>query len=347
MTATVPRITTTPQDLATAVRALDARRARSRHRMIGASEIGECRRRAAYRIAGVKPTNSFVGLQAFLGTEIHKSVLKALQRMYGGHTEVGLQGEQVKGSCDWYNGDVEDLKTVSKGAFEKVLARGAYTKHWYQVVIYAWLISEGLLTPREARRGRLKAGEPNPVGMLRIRYLSRDSGEDVVFERPFTPDLVAEALLWIAEVYDALDEHGSPELVDRDGFGPGVDSFCDWCPFLDACWGPPIDPEVDGEDFTRQARFVDDEGRAAAAVEYDRARADEADAKRRKEFARAQLAGWSGTVSTGFGVSWSGGNERVQIDKDGACDRLVDLGEVVPTRMVRSPRQIRVIRKEV
>jgi hypothetical protein len=44
--------------LAAAVRDLDRRRARTRQRTIGASELGECRRRAAYRIARRRPTNT-------------------------------------------------------------------------------------------------------------------------------------------------------------------------------------------------------------------------------------------------------------------------------------------------
>src|SRR3954453_15755496 len=79
--------------LAAAVRDLDARRARSRQRMIGASEIGECKRRAAYRIARSKPTNVSTGLQAALGTMIHKGALAAMKKQYGGITEVRVKGE--------------------------------------------------------------------------------------------------------------------------------------------------------------------------------------------------------------------------------------------------------------
>ena len=126
--------------LAAAVRDLDRRRARSRQRMIGASELGECRRRAAYRVARRRPTNSATGLQAFLGTELHRGVLRTLRRQYGGLTEVGLKGEQVKGRCDWWHSPVvEDLKTTSRFGFERVLTRGVPTKHWFQVAVYAWL----------------------------------------------------------------------------------------------------------------------------------------------------------------------------------------------------------------
>jgi len=344
MTTTDDR--TTPDrvvpDLAAAVHELDSRRARARQRMIGASELGECRRRAAFRVARTKPTNVTTGMAAFLGTAIHKDVLKALVRMYGGHAEVRLQGEQIKGSCDWYcDGVVEDVKTVSKGRFEQIRTRGTPRKFRYQTITYAWLIATGQLATREKR-----IAGPQDVHTVRIRYICRDNGEDYIDEFPYDPALAAEAIMWLADVYAELEEVGTPELVTRDGFGPGIDSMCDWCPFLDACWGPPIDPEVEGPDATRQARFVDDAGRSAAAADYDRYRAEENAAKRAKDFAKAQLAGWSGTTTTGFTVTWSGGRETAEVDKDSALDRLVDLGETLPTRTKVTARQIRVIRTE-
>src|ERR671933_778470 len=203
--------------LAAAVRDLDSRRARSRQRMIGASELGECRRRAAYRVARRRPTNTSTGLQAFLGTELHRGVLRALRRQYGGLTEVGLRGEEVKGRCDWWHaGVVEDLKTTSRFGFERVLNR------------------------------RLPDGVGQDVEGLRLRYLSRDSGEDVVFEAEHDPALAAEAVLWLTDVYATVEAEGV-DAVPRDGFGPGVDTMCDWCPFLDLCWGPPVDPETEGD----------------------------------------------------------------------------------------------------
>src|SRR3712207_40640 len=93
--------------LAAAVRDLDSRRARSRQRMIGASELGECRRRAAYRIARRRPTNTRSGLQAFMGTELHRGVLRALRRQYGGLTEVGLKGEQVRGRSEEHTSELQ------------------------------------------------------------------------------------------------------------------------------------------------------------------------------------------------------------------------------------------------
>jgi hypothetical protein len=306
--------------------------------MIGASELGECRRRAAYRVTRRRPTNTHTGLQAFLGTELHRGVLRALRRQSGGLTEVGLQGEQVKGRCDWWHAPVvEDLKTTSRFGFERVLARGVPAKHWFQVTVYAWLLRTGQTHDR-----RLPAGAGHEVEGLRLRYLSRDSGEDVVFEAEHDPALTAEALLWLTDVYATVEDEGV-DAVPRDGFGPGVDAMCDWCPFLDLCWGPPVDPETEG-DVARQSRLtVTDEDFAQAVRDYDAWRAAENEARRHKEFARERLRGRSGPAGE-LHCEWSGGGLRTQVDKDAALERLAELGEVLPTRRVRSPQTIRVTR---
>ncbi|MGY1671728.1 PD-(D/E)XK nuclease family protein [Geodermatophilus sp. SYSU D00710] len=324
--------------LAAAVRDLDSRRARSRQRMIGASELGECRRRAAYRIGRRRPTNTRTGLQAFIGTELHRGVLRALRRQYGGLTEVRLAGEQVKGRCDWWHEPVvEDLKTTSRFGFERVLTRGVPVRHWFQVAVYAWLLRTGQTADR-----RLPAGTGQDVDGLRLRYLSRDSGEDVVFEGENDPSLTAEAIMWLTDVYATVEDEGV-DAVPRDGFGPGVDSMCDWCPFLDLCWGPPVDPDTEGE-VSRQSRLtVTDEDYVAAVHEYDAWRAAETEARRHKDYARERVRGRSGPAGD-LHCEWSGGGLRTQVDKDAAVERLVGLGEELPTRTTRSAQSIRVVR---
>ncbi|GAB3315143.1 hypothetical protein GCM10027451_30740 [Geodermatophilus aquaeductus] len=346
MTAVLPDRPTAAErraapSLAAAVRDLDRRRARSRQRMIGASELGECRRRAAYRIARRRPTNTRTGLQAFIGTELHRGVLRALRREYGGLTEVALRGEQVKGRCDWWHAPVvEDLKTTSRFGFERVLTRGVPVRHWFQVAVYGWLLRTGQTADR-----RLPAGTGQDVDGLRLRYLSRDSGEDVVFEADADPALTAEALMWLTEVYGTVEDDGV-DAVPRDGFGPGVDTMCDWCPFLDLCWGPPVDEETEGE-VSRQSRLtVTDEDYVTAVRDYDTWRATETEARRQKEYARERLRGRSGPAGD-LHCEWSGGGLRTQVDKDAAVERLAELGEVVPTRRTRSPRTIRVTRTGV
>lgn len=328
--------------LAAAVRDLDSRRARSRQRMIGASELGECRRRAAYRIARTKPSNSSTGLQAALGTAIHKDVLRALVKMYGGISEVKVRGEQVKGSMDWLDTAedapvVEDLKTTSKGGYEKVLTRGPYRKHWFQVITYAWLARIGAVVDRRL----LKVGTDSvDVAGVRIRYLSRDSGEDTTFVEPYDPFLAAEAIAWLSDVYGALEDvGGDPDETPRDGFGPGIDSMCDYCPFLDRCWGPPVEAGS-----SRQSRLtVTDEDYTAAVSDYDKWRTAKSEATRQLEYARERLRGRTGPAGD-LHCAWSGGNARYTVDKEACVERLLELGENLPTKETTSPISIRVTR---
>lgn len=328
--------------LKAAIHDLDARRARSRQRKIGASEIGECRRRAAYRIAGTKSTNKSTGIQAALGTAIHKDVLAALKRAYGGLTEVHCESEQLKGHADWVDTDthaypvVEDLKTVGNNGFTKVAAQGAYTKHWFQVSLYAWLMRTGCITDRRL----LKVGTDSlDIAGVRIRYLNRDTGEDVVHASEYDPHLAAEAMMWLTDVYDVVETDG-PEAAPRDGYGPKVDAMCDWCPFLDACWGPQPEP---GSFESRQSRTLvaTDEDFAQALTDYEESRRAEADARRRKEFAKARLAGRTGSAG-GLHCQWVGGNEIVQVDTQAALERLRELEGELPVRATRSARAIRV-----
>lgn len=334
--------------LAAAVRDLDSRRARSRQRKIGASEIGECRRRAGYRIARTKPTNASTGLQAALGTMIHKGALAALKRMYGGWTEVRVDSEQVKGSIDYlrpsgitaggvlYACTVDDLKTTSKGSFEKVQTRGAYAKHWYQVTTYSWLLRTGHLVDRRLVRDGYEPGTAIDVDQMLLRYVCRDNGEELLIERDYDPAFAAEAILWLTDVYAMVEEHGV-DYVPRDGFGPGIDSMCDYCPFLDECWGPPVEAEQ-----SRQSQLtVTDEDLIEAVSDYDKWRSVESEAKRHKEFARERCRGKSG-VAGDLVLAWTGGNSRPQVDKDAALQSLVERGEVLPTRMVTSSVSIKV-----
>jgi hypothetical protein len=58
------------------------------------------------------------------------------------------------------------------------------------------------------------------------------------------------------------------------------------------------------------------------------------------DYARERLRGRSGPADD-LHCEWSGGGLRTQVDKDAAVERLVELGEVVPTRTTRSPQAIR------
>jgi hypothetical protein len=84
-------------DLAAAVSRVQARTTRSRQTALGASELGTCRRRTAYRLAGTPETNPSGGMTAALGTWIHKGALDVLRREYGALIEVRLASPLIRG----------------------------------------------------------------------------------------------------------------------------------------------------------------------------------------------------------------------------------------------------------
>jgi hypothetical protein len=104
-----------------------------------------------------------------------------------------------------------------------------------------------------------------------------------------------------------------------------------------------VEPETEG-DVSRQSRLtVTDADYVQAVHDYDTWRAAENEARRHKDYARERLRGRSGAADD-LHCEWSGGGLRTQVDKDAAVERLVELGEEVPTKRTRSPQTIRVTR---
>jgi hypothetical protein len=65
--------------------AWDRRRPRSKQQELGMSDLGGCRRRAGYSLAGQKPTNPGGSVQAAMGSAIHDAIADIL-------TELGIPG---------------------------------------------------------------------------------------------------------------------------------------------------------------------------------------------------------------------------------------------------------------
>lgn len=358
----------TAPDLTAAIHRVEARRSRSRQLKIGASEIGTCRRRTAYRLAGTRPTDPPTGLQAFLGTAIHKAVLAVAKREHGALIEVRLDSPLVKGHADavylnaadpWDPDPVlspaqlreldassasalalllEDLKTKGRFSYETTVDTGPKVAEWFQVHLYAWMLRTGQVVDR-----RLPRGVGLPVENVALRFVDRDTGRQHVIEAPYDSAVTVEALGWLDGVYEQL-EKGGPEQVTRDGFGPDVSPICDFCPFLTACWGPqPYGP--DG--LTRQSMEVrDDPATEAALMAYDLRRAEEKAAKEAKAAHRAQLDGSPAGVYGDYKLTWSRKEPKEEPDAEAAIERLRELGEVIPTRWTGGGRTIRVTRSK-
>lgn len=358
----------TAPDLAAAIHRVEARSTRSRQKKIGASEVGTCRRRTAYRLAGTKPTDPPTGLQAFLGTAIHKGVLAVARKEHGAITEVRLDSPLVKGHADavylqaadpWDPDPVlspaelraldasavealavllEDLKTKGRFSYETTVDAGPKVAEWYQVHLYAWMLRTGQIVDR-----RLPRGLELPVENVSLRFVDRDTGRQHVIEEKYDPQITVEALGWLDQVHQQLED-GGPENVTRDGYGPDVSAICDFCPFLTACWGPqPLGP--DG--LTRQSMEVhDDPATEAALLAYALRRDEEKAAKELKAAHRAQLDGSPAGIYGDFKLAWTQKDPKEVPDPEAAYDRLRELGEPIPTKWSGGGRTIRVTRSK-
>jgi hypothetical protein len=186
-------VTAIVHDLAAAVGRVQARSTRSRQRALGASELGTCRRRTAYRLAGTAETNPGGSMAAALGTWIHKGALDVLRREYGALIEVRLASPLIRGKLDALYPDdavVEDVKTKGRYVYAQTVDTGPRIGELFQITVYAWLLREGHITDR--RRGYPTG--PVPVDTVRLCYLDRDTGASHVWETAYDPAVTAEAL---------------------------------------------------------------------------------------------------------------------------------------------------------
>jgi hypothetical protein len=323
-------------DLAGAAHRVDARRARSKQKKLGPSAVGGCRRKAAYSISDIAPTDDGGSkMKAILGTWIHKGALDALKREYGALIEVQLQSDMLKGSADAVYLEsltVEDVKTTGLFAYEWRLQVGVELAHLWQVHLYAWLLREGYI-PAKTRRRLARGGYINdrvPIEQVVVRYLCRDNGEEWAHVQDYDPKITAQALEWLANVYADTAELG-PEFVDRDEDGPGLSMICDGCRWLTACWGPQ---RADGH--SRQANLIrDDEDVQAALVEYDRARAVAKEADAAKKLAREKLDASDEGQYGDLVLGWSGGGTKRAVDMEAVRALFASAGLEVPEKSTR------------
>lgn len=283
----------------------DRNRPRSKQREFGMSELGGCRRRAGYRLAGTEPSNAGGSVQAVMGTAVHDAVAARLAESAepGDLSEYRLSFAGILGTLDRYEAlrrTVVDVKTTSSRWLDHLMVYGPTIGHVWQVTGYgAALVAEG----RE-------------VEWLEIHYLARDTGEEWIVRFRFDPKVLREALAWVKEIRQTpLD------LLPRD-YEPDS-AFCKGCPFLDTCWGPQ---PADGRD-RRVVLFAEDPDAREWARKLWQARLDKADAEAREAEAKGALDAVrpveGGAVDVGFThpLEWvkvAGRRtlDRVSIEKD-------------------------------
>lgn len=208
--------------------AWDQTRARSQQTEIGMSDVGGCRRRVGYALAGTPRTNPGSSVQAVLGTAIHAAVEQVFREMQARgeipaedliEYEVRFAG--VLGHLDRYDSvklEVDDTKSTTQRWLDHIKVFGADKPHIWQVMLYAAaLISQG-----------------RKVRWVVIDYIARDTGESYQVRMPFDPQAVRDALAWLDSVRAV-----PVDMLNRD-YAPDT-AWCQHCPFRDTCWGGAVD----------------------------------------------------------------------------------------------------------
>lgn len=206
-----------------ALLAYDARRPRTRQVEIGMSALGGCRRQTGYKLTGTPPDDDWQpdNVQAVLGTAIHVAAAEGLMLLVPDAQAESLEvtfGGLVGHPDAYWEGIVRDVKTKGYGSIqlEQVRQNGPSRGELFQVSCYA--------------AGLILAGFP--VTTVQLDYIARDSGEEYLFEAPFDPGLVVEAMDWLRSVRDA-----EPEMLERD-YRPDS-GRCKSCEFFTRCWEAP------------------------------------------------------------------------------------------------------------
>lgn len=297
--------------------AWDRTRPRTRQRQFGMSELGGCRRRAGYRLAGTEPSNPGGSVQAVMGTAIHDVIARVLGEVAepGDLAEHEVTFAGILGHLDRYEAatcTVRDVKTTHSHRLGKLRVDGPSRNDVWQVSGYgAGLVSQGYTVRR--------------VG---IDYIARDTGDEWRWEAPFDPQHVRDALEWVRQVRDT-----PLEMLNRDQDPDGP--FCRGCPFFDTCW----EGHVPGRD-KRSVLFVEDPDAAGWAAKLDKARADKADAEAREKEARGALdairpndKGTSGPVDVGYdkGLEWAYSHPK-RLDSDQVYADYEAVGAEPPTK---------------
>lgn len=179
------------------------------------SDLGGCRRRAGYVIAGQEPTNPGGSVQAAMGSAIHDALADILADLGVAESEQEVKFAGLVGHYDRCEDDIAiDVKTTSSRWLEHIKLHGPSYQHVWQVSCYAAaLINDG-----------------TQIRRVRIDYLARDTGEEWTWgpER-FDPRQVRDALQWLKMVRET-----PLSMLPRD-YEPDS-AFCRGCRFLQVCW---------------------------------------------------------------------------------------------------------------
>jgi hypothetical protein len=258
--------------------------------LLGPSDIGFCRNKAALMTKGVPPTDTVPTWAAAVGTAIHNYVENILKQTHpdwliGSVDKLRVtatlpSGAEISGHPDIVipeHNMVLDLKTVD--GFDWIKRQGTSLQHKYQRHLYAMgLIQAGILNDNDTvyvgnvyldRSGK----NPNPLALI----------------EPMDPTLTPEIDSWVQDVIYAVKNN---EDASRDVASPVCERICN---FFTVCRGNLPDED---------ATTINDPELVDAVRMYVEAREEEKDAARRKRAAQNMLSGVSGSTGD-YQVRWT------------------------------------------
>lgn len=264
----------------------DPRSKQSRDGILGPSDLGFCRQKAALTTREVEQTDKTNEAAARIGTAIHRYVAQAFAQANQGWiadsekvTATFPSGVAISGTPDLIcpsDNAIIDVKTVD--GFEWVKRNGTSLNHKYQRHAYA-------LGAMQA--GLLDGSRTVYVGNM---YIDRSGKEPEPFfiVEEFNPSLTGEVDSWIQDVIYAVK---NGEDASRDIPAAVCEKIC---PFFTACRGGlPVD----------EGSLIDSPTLVAAVDMYVDARDMEKRAKQMKDEASTVLAGTNGSTGT-WQVRW-------------------------------------------
>lgn len=256
----------------------------SREGILGPSDIGFCRQKAALVVRQVTPTDSVPRWSAAVGTAMHTYIEAALKEAHPDWlvgsidnietTSLLPSGSQIKGHPDVIvpsANAVLDIKTVD--GFEWIKRNGPSQSHIYQRHLYALgLVQMGLLSPDNLLVGNV--------------YFDRSGkeSEPIVLVEEFDPAITSEIDQWVQDVIYAVKHD---EDAARDVAAPVCERICE---FFTVCRGAL---EVhDGQEIIR------DETLLSAIDMYVAGRDMENQGKQMKKEASERLSNVTGMTTT-------------------------------------------------
>ena len=283
-------------------------RPRSTQVQIGPSELGGCRRKVWYRLNDQPETNdNELKLAAIMGTAIHAHIEEALSHADPTGekyvVEQTVEYGEMKAHIDLWipeTGDVVDWKTVKKSN----LSYFPSEQQRWQVQVYGYLLD--------------KSGKGKPVN-VNLVAIARDGDErDIkVHSEPYDESIALQALNWLAAIKESTDVP-DPE---RD------ESYCKfYCKYYD----PSGDMGCTGlkkkhTSLRKLDDLITDPDADKAALLY--LQIDEQIKKLENQQAslKEQLAGISGTTSSGIDISWTQVLGRKTVDTKALEDMGIDI----------------------